>query len=64
MPESDKATETSMVFFEIAADGLSNAEFLDEMLRAEARMDKCGGRFALATGVLDLQVERRPRSEP
>jgi len=48
--------ETNMVFFEIGDAGLSNAEFLDEMLRAGVRMGQVRGQIRAVTH-LDVSAE-------
>jgi threonine aldolase len=48
--------ETNMVFFEVADTGLSNAEFLDEMLRAGVRMGQVRGQIRAVTH-LDVSAE-------
>lgn len=48
--------ETNMVFFEVGDAGLSNAEFLDEMLRAGVRMGQVRGQIRAVTH-LDVSAE-------
>ena len=48
--------ETNMVFFDVASTGLSNADFLDEMLRAGVRMGQVRGQVRAVTH-LDVSDE-------
>jgi threonine aldolase len=48
--------ETNMVFFEIVDAGLSNAEFLEQMLRAGVRMGQVRGQIRAVTH-LDVSTE-------
>ena len=48
--------ETNMVFFEVVAPGLSNGEFLEEMLRAGVRMGQVRGQIRAVTH-LDVSAE-------
>jgi len=53
---STPCPETNMVFFEVVAPGLSNAQFLDEMLRAGIRMGQVRGKIRAVTH-LDVTSE-------